>query len=52
MHTLFEHASSIMTVTSFLTFIGILAWTFLLRRAADFDAAACLPFADGENGDV
>jgi|PersoiStandDraft_1058852.scaffolds.fasta_scaffold254941_2 cytochrome c oxidase cbb3-type subunit 4 len=56
MQTLFDHASSVMTVASFLTFAGILAWTFLLRREADFAAAAGLPFADagaeGESGDV
>ncbi|WP_426194989.1 cbb3-type cytochrome oxidase subunit 3 [Massilia sp. DWR3-1-1] len=43
---LFDHASSIMTVLSFITFIGILAWTFVLRRADDFNTAAALPFAD------
>ncbi len=60
MQTLFDHASSVMTVASLFTFIGILAWTFLLRREADFAAAAGLPFADadaatdagGESGDV
>ena len=52
MDTLFDHASSIMTVASFLTFMGILAWTFALRRAADFDSAAALPFLDEETGDV
>ena len=52
MDTLFDHASSIMTVASFVTFLGILAWTFALRRASDFDAAARLPFMDGESGDV
>jgi len=38
--------SSIMTVISFITFIGILWWTFLFKRRVDFDAAAMLPFAD------
>ncbi|NNG22883.1 cbb3-type cytochrome oxidase subunit 3 [Telluria aromaticivorans] len=46
--TLFDRASSVMTVLSFATFIGILLWTFLLRRGADFDGAAALPFADEE----
>ncbi len=46
--TLFDRASSVMTVLSFATFIGILLWTFLLRRGADFDDAAALPFADEE----
>jgi cytochrome c oxidase cbb3-type subunit IV len=38
--------SSAMTVISFVTFIGILWWTFGLKRSQDFDAAAMLPFAD------
>lgn len=42
-------ASSIMTVVSFLTFIGILAWTFILHRGSDFDVAARAPFADEED---
>lgn len=46
---LFDSASSAMTVISFLTFIGILAWTFILKRGADFDAAAGLPFADEDS---
>lgn len=46
--TIFDRASSVMTVLSFATFIGILLWTFLLRRGADFDDAAALPFADEE----
>lgn len=49
--TFFDHTSSIMTLLSFITFIGILLWTFVLRRPADFDAAAALPFADDEKGD-
>ena len=48
--TLLDHASSIMTLLSFITFIGILAWTFVLRRADDFAEAAALPFAD-EDGE-
>ena len=43
---LFDSASSIMTVVSFITFIGILWWTFITHRNSDFDAAAQLPFAD------
>jgi cytochrome c oxidase cbb3-type subunit 4 len=39
-------AGSIMTAVSFATFIGILLWTYVLRRGSDFDAAAQLPFAD------
>jgi cytochrome c oxidase cbb3-type subunit 4 len=45
---LFDSASSIMTVISFITFIGILWWTFITHRNSDFDAAAHLPFADDE----
>jgi cytochrome c oxidase cbb3-type subunit 4 len=43
---IFDSASSVMTVISFVTFVGILVWTFILRRGADFDTAAQLPFAD------
>ena len=42
-------ASSIMTVVSFLTFVGILVWTFVLHRDSDFDKAARTPFADEED---
>ncbi len=38
--------SSIMTVISLATFLGILWWTFVTKRSADFDVAANLPFAD------
>lgn len=44
---LFDSFSSVMTVISFLTFIGILWWTFS-RRNSDFDSAALLPFADDD----
>jgi cytochrome c oxidase cbb3-type subunit 4 len=46
-----DNASSAMTVISFTTFLGILGWTFVLRKRSDFDTAAQLPFADeaGEN---
>ena len=43
---IFDKASSAMTVVSFLTFIGILWWTFIHHRSDDFDTAAQLPFAD------
>jgi cytochrome c oxidase cbb3-type subunit 4 len=43
---IFDDASRIMTVISFATFAGILAWTYLLRKERDFDQAAALPFAD------
>jgi cytochrome c oxidase cbb3-type subunit 4 len=44
----FDSASSVMTVISFVTFVGILVWTFAARRSADFAEAAALPFADDE----
>ena len=43
---LFDDASRIMTVISFATFAGILAWAYLLRKEKDFAQAADLPFAD------
>ncbi|MFS2017915.1 CcoQ/FixQ family Cbb3-type cytochrome c oxidase assembly chaperone [Massilia sp. CT11-108] len=45
---IFDDASRVMTVVSFTTFLGILAWTFLLRKEPDFAATAALPFADEE----
>ena len=48
---IFDSASSVMTVVSFTTFIGILLWTFVARRGSDFDTAAALPFADDEERD-
>jgi cytochrome c oxidase cbb3-type subunit 4 len=44
--TLFDSASSVMTLVSFITFCGILLWTFALRKNADFATQAALPFAD------
>ncbi len=44
---IFDDASRIMTVISFATFTGILAWTFL-RKEKDFAQAASLPFADAD----
>ena len=58
MQSIFDSASSIMTLISFLTFIGILLWTFVLRKNDDFAVQAALPFADetqepaGESGHV
>ncbi|MEH6434796.1 cbb3-type cytochrome oxidase subunit 3 [Massilia sp. DD77] len=43
---IFDSASSLMTVVSFTTFLGILGWTYVLHKNKDFDAAAALPFAD------
>lgn len=48
---IFDDASRIMTVISFATFAGILAWTYLLRKDADFAQAAALPFADDDADD-
>ena len=45
--TLLDNASSVMTVLSFLTFMGILWWTYVYHRSDDFPAAQ-LPFADEE----
>jgi cytochrome c oxidase cbb3-type subunit 4 len=45
---IFDSASSVMTVISFTTFLGILLWTFAVKRGADFEQAAALPFADEE----
>ena len=41
-------ASSVMTVISLITFIGILWWTFMTKRRADFADAEQIPFADEE----
>ena len=35
---------SVVTVVSFLTFIGILVWAYSRKNAADFEKAANLPF--------
>jgi cytochrome c oxidase cbb3-type subunit 4 len=45
---LFDSASSAMTVISFLTFAGIIWWTFIRHKDRDFAAAAQLPFADDD----
>jgi cytochrome c oxidase cbb3-type subunit 4 len=45
---IFDSASSVMTVISFVTFVAILVWTFWVKRDADFAQAAALPFADEE----
>jgi len=43
---LFDRASSVMTVISFITFVGILWWTFISNKETDFAKAAHLPFDD------
>jgi len=40
-----------MTAVSFLTFLGILWWTFIHHKDQDFHAAAQLPFADEDVSD-
>ncbi|HYD95822.1 MAG TPA: cbb3-type cytochrome c oxidase subunit 3 [Noviherbaspirillum sp.] len=44
--SLITDARNLVTVLSFLTFIGICWWAYSARRSADFEAAANLPFAD------
>jgi cytochrome c oxidase cbb3-type subunit 4 len=48
---IFDSASSVMTVISFITFCGILLWTFILKGNKDFETQAALPFADDRNED-
>ncbi|MES3020464.1 MAG: cbb3-type cytochrome c oxidase subunit 3 [Pseudomonadota bacterium] len=48
---IFDNASSIMTLVSFLTFLGILLWTFALRKNADFATQAAIPFADEDESE-
>jgi len=45
-------ARSVVTVLSFLTFMGIVWWTYGMHRRTDFDAAANLPFADEPMNDT
>lgn len=49
---IFDSASSVMTVVSFITFAGIWAWAWSTRKQQDFAQAAQLPFADEETDDV
>ncbi|MES2074183.1 MAG: cbb3-type cytochrome c oxidase subunit 3 [Pseudomonadota bacterium] len=49
---LFDRASSVMTVISFITFIGIMWWAFSRRNTENFAEAAQLPFADEETPHV
>lgn len=44
-HVLMD-ARSVITVISFLTFVGIILWAWSGRRKADFEQAENLPFAD------
>jgi cytochrome c oxidase cbb3-type subunit 4 len=45
---IFDSASSVMTIISFITFSGIVLWTFVFKRDTDFEQAAALPLADEE----
>ncbi|MFL6674356.1 MAG: cbb3-type cytochrome oxidase subunit 3 [Massilia sp.] len=38
----FDSASSVMTLISFATFLGILLWTFGFKSRSDFEQAASL----------
>jgi len=44
----FVTLSSIMTVLSFATFIGIVLWAYSKKATRSFDEAARLPFAEDE----
>lgn len=48
---IFDDASRVMTVVSFVCFLGILAWTFVLRKEQDFAATAAIPFDDDVEDD-
>ena len=43
---------SLMTVVSFLTFVGIVVWAYGKGRRQRFDEAALLPFTEDEVGRV
>ena len=43
---LFDQASSVMTVVSFVTFIGIVWWAYIHHKETDFSNAAQAPFDD------
>ncbi len=43
-----NNASSIMTVVSLVTFLGIIAWSYSGKRSAEFSDAENLPFADDD----
>jgi cytochrome c oxidase cbb3-type subunit IV len=43
---------SIVTVVSFLAFLGILFWALAPKRKVAFDEAARLPFADSDESDT
>ncbi len=43
-----EVVSSVVTVVWFLAFVALCIWAWSGRRRKDFDAAARLPFDEGE----
>jgi cytochrome c oxidase cbb3-type subunit 4 len=48
MQTIFDNASSVMTVISFITFVAIVWWAYTPANRGNFDQAASLPFAGDE----
>ncbi|HEV2609518.1 MAG TPA: CcoQ/FixQ family Cbb3-type cytochrome c oxidase assembly chaperone [Noviherbaspirillum sp.] len=40
---------SLVTVASFITFLGIILWSYSARRKPAFEQAAYLPFADEQD---
>ncbi|WDZ97567.1 CcoQ/FixQ family Cbb3-type cytochrome c oxidase assembly chaperone [Herbaspirillum sp. WKF16] len=46
----FTDARSMITLVSFITFVGIIWWTYVSHKPADFTQAEMLPFADGDVG--
>jgi cytochrome c oxidase cbb3-type subunit 4 len=50
MDDIFSFVSSVSTVVSFVTFIGIVAWAYSRRRREAFVAAANAPFALPDDG--
>lgn len=45
--TIFDSMSSVMTVVSFTTFLGIVWWAYTPSNRGNWEQAASLPFADG-----
>ena len=45
----FIDARSLVTLASFISFIGIVWWAYSGRRKSSFDEAAQLPFADDDS---
>jgi cytochrome c oxidase cbb3-type subunit 4 len=48
---IFDTASSVMTVISFITFVGIMWWAFTPNNRGSFELASRLPFADDEQAE-